>query len=72
MGEILEQEKELVKTKETSMKYGFKLISHQYWFINCNKYTILIQDVSDREISFWAYRKSLYHLSNLSVNLKLF
>ena len=48
----------------------------QYWFINCNKWTTLLQDVYNR--GNWTrgkhvrvFRNSVYFLLSFSVNLKL-
>ena len=43
-----------VKTKETSINYRLWLvIMCQYWFISCDKCTILMPDVNNREHWIW-------------------
>ena len=45
---------------------------HQYWFINGNKYTIVLKAVTIGETGCRVYGNSLYYLDSFSVTLKLF
>lgn len=38
--------------------------NNKYWFINCDKYTIVIYDVINNRNWVWVYKISLYYLLN--------
>lgn len=47
------------------------MLKYQYLFVNCNKCTILMEDVNDRGPTYRVYGNSLYNLYNFSENPKL-
>lgn len=48
-----------VKLKEISIQYGLQLIlMYQHWFINCNKCSIQILDVNNRETDYGVWEPS--------------
>ena len=47
------------------------MLIYQYLFINCNKCTILMQDVNDRGTGYKIYGNSMFYLGNFSENPKL-
>lgn len=58
------------------VNYGLWVImTCQYWFMSCNKCTILLADIDNGEgyasVQAGRYVKSLYSPLNLAVNLKL-
>lgn len=54
---------------------GYLKIIYQYYLINCNKYTILMQDINDGGLytleAGASYMGTLYLQLNFSVNLSL-
>ena len=52
--------------------YREKKTMYRYWFINCNKHTMLMQDNNKLGVGREVCGNSLYYMLNFSVNLKLF
>lgn len=65
---IWNKNKTLGKTRETGINTGL-MIMHQYFFINCDKHTIVSKVMIIEETEYGAYANSLYYFHNFSGTL---